>query len=719
MAVDESGNIFMAGDSEFSNDLLLSRFTSDGVKIWTREWGYSANYHEYCEDLTLDSYGNLYIAGFLFPEGSDLTSSTAFVGKFDSNGDAEASGQWYYNLPLDNADNYMLSHGVALDSKGYVYITGEIRRESYGSSYPDTFIRKYSPTGTLIWTKRLGDGGIEGETPANICIGYGDFVSILGNHYNQSIPGWAGQKYSYNINYQDTFIWKSSSDSLLDLTLPTGSFTINNADTTVMGNVVTLNLSASDNIGVTGYYVSESDMLPAPGFFTMIDETTGFSSDIQYTFETITPETKTVYVWYRDAFGNCSNPRASASIEMTGDTEAPVGGTPVIDGGAEKSMSTTVSIDISATDNVAVTGYYVSEEFGTPTAGEFTAIDTPSQSFSKTVSYTLTDTAPGVFAIYVYFIDVAGNVSNYASAYGNLADTTPPVTTADPASGYYDAPVTVTLNATDDYYLLFTYYTVESENEFRLYSAPFQVTPPDRVAFLSVDLNNNLEAVKIVTYGLAKSFSGSISAGTKGSLDIEAAHNPNMKISFSLEEMPHESVTVVLKQPDGTVYEAYFYTGDKLEIFITGAAGGLWSLEIDNSRGDTVLNYQINTKQLPTDGCIDGSDFDGDGTVDCEEECPFDPEKTEAGSCGCGIEDIDTDSDGIMDCVDTDDDNDGMPDEWEEANGLDPLYDDASEDPDGDGFKNLLEYKRGTDPQDSRSHPPRAMPWLPLLLGDD
>jgi len=70
----------------------------------------------------------------------------------------------------------------------------------------------------------------------------------------------------------------------------------------------------------------------------------------------------------------------------------------------------------------------------------------------------------------------------------------------------------------------------------------------------------------------------------------------------------------------------------------------------------------------------------------------------------------------IVDTTDTD--HDGMPDWWEVKYGLNPSVNDAHSDLDGDGFTNLTEYRRGTDPSDPNSHPTKAMPWIPLLLED-
>ena len=45
-------------------------------------------------------------------------------------------------------------------------------------------------------------------------------------------------------------------------------------------------------------------------------------------------------------------------------------------------------------------------------------------------------------------------------------------------------------------------------------------------------------------------------------------------------------------------------------------------------------------------------DSDSDGVLDCFDECDDDKLKTLEGECGCGVPDTDTDRDGTPDCDD-------------------------------------------------------------------
>jgi hypothetical protein len=111
--------------------------------------------------------------------------------------------------------------------------------------------------------------------------------------------------------------------------------------------------------------------------------------------------------------------------------------------------------------------------------------------------------------------------------------------------------------------------------------------------------------------------------------------------------------------------------------------------ETTDSDGDGVGD---NTDAFPNDP-TETTDSDGDGVGDNDDAFPDDPTET-----------VDTDVDGIGNNADTDDDNDGLSDEFEIANGFDPLLaGEQNADPDGDGLDNLAEQAAGTDPFDPDS----------------
>lgn len=77
---------------------------------------------------------------------------------------------------------------------------------------------------------------------------------------------------------------------------------------------------------------------------------------------------------------------------------------------------------------------------------------------------------------------------------------------------------------------------------------------------------------------------------------------------------------------------------------------------------------------------------------------------------------VDTDKDGLTDgeevnvygtnpLSNVDTDSDGMPSDWEQVRGTDPMIDDALVDADGDGVDNVVEYLRSTLPLDASSVP--------------
>jgi len=98
-------------------------------------------------------------------------------------------------------------------------------------------------------------------------------------------------------------------------------------------------------------------------------------------------------------------------------------------------------------------------------------------------------------------------------------------------------------------------------------------------------------------------------------------------------------------------------------------------------------------------------DSDGDGVTDGQDAFPNDPNES-----------LDTDGDGEGNNADTDDDNDGMPDTWELEYGLNPLKDDAGDDPDGDDITNINEYNLGIKPNQYEGN---LKPETPVILSPE
>jgi hypothetical protein len=182
---------------------------------------------------------------------------------------------------------------------------------------------------------------------------------------------------------------------------------------------------------------------------------------------------------------------------------------------------------------------------------------------------------------------------------------------------------------------------------------------------------------------------------------------------LSVNVDPDGSGAVTLEPPGGTYNE-----GTVVSLTAAKASGYVfdyWTGDV----ADTFLAATTSTMDAnQTVVAHFAADRDNDGVKDTADGCPDDANKTAPGQCGCGQAEIDTDGDTLADCVDPDDDSDGMPDSWEIANGLNPLVNDANLDKDGDGFTNLREYRAGSKPNDPNSIPKTAtsLPFIPLLL---
>jgi hypothetical protein len=175
---------------------------------------------------------------------------------------------------------------------------------------------------------------------------------------------------------------------------------------------------ATDNVGVTGYALSESGSAPSSGW--------SGSAPSSYTFSSA--GNKTLYAWARDAAGNISSPQSAQVTIRVGPPPPPPDTTPpVISSFSIPSTWNSLTVPITsfvATDNVGVTGYALSESGSAPSSG---------WSGSAPSSYTFS--SAGNKTLYAWARDAAGNISSPQSAQVTIRvgppppppDTTPPV----------------------------------------------------------------------------------------------------------------------------------------------------------------------------------------------------------------------------------------------------------------------------------------------------
>jgi len=145
---------------------------------------------------------------------------------------------------------------------------------------------------------------------------------------------------------------------------------------------------------------------------------------------------------------------------------------------------------------------------------------------------------------------------------------------------------------------------------------------------------------------------------------------------------------------------------------------------IDNLQTATLMasaNLLVSNNVVVT--VRDDDDNDGDGIAKNIDNCPDTANADQA----------DFEGDGVGDVCDTDDDGDGLPDDYELANGLNPRNSsDGNADADGDGFTNIEEFEFGSNPNVAdtdnngngipdavESRTPVIVPILQLLLLDD
>jgi Fibronectin type III domain/Beta-propeller repeat/PQQ-like domain len=163
IATDAGGNSYVAGYSESregKDSFVVIKLGPDGAVRWTARYdGSRGGVGGQADAVTVDAAGNVYAAGFIHDGVMFAQNYDYLVVKFGPDG----AQRWAhrYNGP---GNVYDFARAIAVDGAGNVYVTGFSHGTGYGYDWATL---KLSPTGTLLWERRLSGPANESDDRAS------------------------------------------------------------------------------------------------------------------------------------------------------------------------------------------------------------------------------------------------------------------------------------------------------------------------------------------------------------------------------------------------------------------------------------------------------------------------------------------------------------------------------------------------------------------------
>jgi hypothetical protein len=238
------GSIYITGTTRGSldgqsyrgdRDAFISKYSSDGIKAWTRLLGTSSG--DFATSIDTAADGSIYITGYTKGSLDGQTNSgsnDAFISKYSSNG----IKAWTRLLGSTSWDE---ARSISTAADGSIYISGYTNGSFDGqtnSGGSDAFISKYSSDGTKAWTRFLGSSSYDSANSISTAVDGSFYIT------GETQGSFDGQT---NSGGSDTFISKYRSNND-----PTGTPTL--SGTTKVGQVISIDKTAiQDADNFTGY----------------------------------------------------------------------------------------------------------------------------------------------------------------------------------------------------------------------------------------------------------------------------------------------------------------------------------------------------------------------------------------------------------------------------------------------------------------------------------
>ena len=199
VAADSSDSIYVTGSTQVFGgenfNVFLQKYDQSCDLIYTLQWGGEGN--DFARSIAVDALDNVYIVGSTDSFGNGLTQ--IFLLKYSQDGSLQFSETWGTN-------QVSLGNGVTVDLLGNVYVVGTTAPSHAGSQI---VLLKYDSSGNLLYSKTVG--GTENSFGTGVAVDSGGYVYVTGYSYglgpNRGVSAVILIKYdpSGNIVYQKTW----------------------------------------------------------------------------------------------------------------------------------------------------------------------------------------------------------------------------------------------------------------------------------------------------------------------------------------------------------------------------------------------------------------------------------------------------------------------------------------------------------------------------------
>jgi len=809
--IDSSGNVYIVGTTESNDfpttngaydtthngesDMFVTKLNAIGSSLLYSTY-IGGTYEDEGQDIVLDSENNAYLTGHTVsrdypktPGAYDNTYYEYFMDIFVTKLNPGGSSLVYSAFIGTDRDDY--AYDIELDSKNSAYITGYVEFIGYPTTmgaydtshngYADVFITKFSADGSsLIYSTFIG--GSSKDTGYDLDIDKSNNVYVTGSTGND-FPTTSG---SFDPNFNGQYeVFVTKFPKFPEFIPP--SFGVDSTPTMgTTGDPFTFNINIRDNVEVNDTYVEYWFGTGTP-ISSNLDVSFG-----KYTHSITIPSDSTEglhYVFHANDLDGNWNQTIEKSVIIS-DNDAPVFG----EDSSDTSGSTGDQFDFIVTfsDNLGVAKVNVEYWFGT---GSYDISEmTGSGTYSSTIDIPIGSTESLHYLFNAYDgadniaktdqidIEIIDNdlptlVEDTSDAYGTTGDDFEfildindnigideawveywfgdgdHINSSMNGDGPFDLSISIPIDSLSDLNYIFHFNDTSgnwdqtlvravpiSDNDLPMFSLDDKVQLEDDYhATISINAFDNIDLERIwidywfdnidvhmeddllfdgVKYSIEIDLTINATEAyyTIEAVDTSGNNNSTSQKGFVIPdtidpEIEHiEDITILLgseleidvNSTDNIGIASLVWEGDPRVVYGSGfirkpTESGFFQViltAIDHSGNEASIVFMITIQPLD-------HDTDGDGIPDLfENENGLDMNLPTDAS-------LDPDSDGLTNLEeylngtmmnDDDSDDDGMPDGWEVNNGLDALTPSADHDADGDGKTDFEEFIAGTDP---------------------